>query len=296
MVMISFEFLLRSIPNDYAYKKKYLDSNSNNIEVLFLGSSHIYYGINPEYMSRKTFNGAHISQTLHFDLAILEKYSKRLSNLQFVIIPIDYFSLYSTLEGSIENWRIKNYRIYYGITTPVSLRNSFEVLNGKLPKNIARLKAYLYNHKKDITCNTMGFGTNYNAKNRKDLFESGKTAAKRHTKVIANCQEIYAKNIQTINSMITFCKNHHIKIVFMTCPTYSTYRENLNPIQLNNTINTIKQMCAGQSNVYYYNFLSDSAYQSDDFYDADHLNEFGAKKMTLQLDSILKRIDISAAQ
>ena len=70
--MISFELLLRNIPNDYSFKKNYLNTKSNSIEVLFLGSSHIYYGINPEYISRNSFNGSHISQSLNFDLEILE--------------------------------------------------------------------------------------------------------------------------------------------------------------------------------------------------------------------------------
>ncbi|HRB69044.1 MAG TPA: hypothetical protein PLC92_02955, partial [Chitinophagales bacterium] len=81
--MISLELLLRDIPNDYSFKKNYLNTNSNNIEVLFLGSSHIYYGINPEYISQKSFNAAHISQSLNFDLAILEKYKDRWTNLKY---------------------------------------------------------------------------------------------------------------------------------------------------------------------------------------------------------------------
>lgn len=91
VLLIAFEFSLRHIPNDYAYKRHYLDTKSNEVEVLYLGSSHIYYGINPEYSKFKTFNAAHISQSLNYDLAIFEKYKNNWSNLKCIVIPVDYF-------------------------------------------------------------------------------------------------------------------------------------------------------------------------------------------------------------
>jgi len=69
--MFFYERVLREIPNNYSYKKEYLDKNASQVEILFLGSSHIFFGINPKYMTRKTFSGAHNSQLLTFDLAIL---------------------------------------------------------------------------------------------------------------------------------------------------------------------------------------------------------------------------------
>ena len=294
--MISFESLLRDIPNDYSIKRKFLDTNSNNLEVLFLGNSHIYFGINPEYISRKSFNGAHISQSLNFDLAILEKYEDRLKNLKYIIIPIDYFSLYSTIEGGVENWRVKNYSIYYDISTWGNYWSGFEMFNGKLPSNIKRVKSYLFNRKSDITCNKFGFGTTYNSKDSKDLIETGKTASKRHTIELENNQTTFSKNIQTINSIIEFANSHNLKIIFITCPAYSSYRENLNPIQLDNSVNIIKKLSAKNTNTVYYNFLTDKTFIAEDYYDADHLNEIGAKKLTLKMDGIINDIESTNAQ
>ena len=294
--MISFELLLRDIPNDYSFKKNYLNTNSNNIEVLFLGNSHIYYGINPEYISRKSFNGAHISQSLNWDLAILEKYKDRWENLKYIIIPIDYFSMYSTLEGGIENWRVKNYIIYYDISSYGNYWDGFEIFNGKLPSNILRALSYLFKWKSDITCNKLGFGTAYKSKDSKDLIETGKTASKRHTIELEKNQPIFSKNIQTINSMIEFANSRDIKIIFITCPAYSSYRENLNPIQLDNSVNIVKQLSEQNTNSVYYNFLTDKTFIANDYYDADHLNEIGAKKLTFKIDSIINNKDSTYAQ
>ena len=74
VVAILMEILLRNTPNDYLFKKQYLDKHSSEIETLILGSSHSFYGFNPEYFSSNTFNASHISQSLNYDFEILKKY------------------------------------------------------------------------------------------------------------------------------------------------------------------------------------------------------------------------------
>src|SRR5690606_14956820 len=86
--LLFLEVFVRQIPNDYSYKRDYLDKNANLVETLFLGNSHIYFGINPEHMGPNTFNGAHISQSLDYDYKILSKYQDRWKELKFIIIPM----------------------------------------------------------------------------------------------------------------------------------------------------------------------------------------------------------------
>jgi hypothetical protein len=293
--MCSLEFLLRYIPNDYSYKRNYLDVNSNDIEILFLGNSHIYHGINPEYISRKSFNIAHISQSINLDLAILEKYADNWNKLNYIIIPIDYFSIYTTLENSIEKWRLKNYNNYYGIHKNENYLDNLEIFSGKLSKNIKRANRYLINNKFDITCNKFGFGNTCYSKDSNELINSGKTAAIRHTVDIENTL-IFSKNIKVIESIIEFSKKKKIKIIFLTCPSYYTYTENLMPVQLNNTTNIINVLSKKSKNTYYYNLLTDKTFVSTDYCDADHLNGVGAKKLTLKIDSIVNSIENTILQ
>ena len=58
IAFIPMEILLENIPNDYSFKKEYLDENSDSIEILVLGSSHSYYGINPIYFHLRAFNAS----------------------------------------------------------------------------------------------------------------------------------------------------------------------------------------------------------------------------------------------
>jgi len=284
--LIITELLLRQIPNDYSYKKNYLDAHSNEIELLYLGSSHVYYGLNPEYSKFNSFNASHISQSINFDFAILEKYKNKWSNLRCVIIPIDYFSMYSTLEGGIEKWRVKNYSIYYEINNSSRFSTNFEVLNGPFKTNFGRLKSHFYKNSTDITCNKLGWGKNYNSKDPQDLIQTGKAASKRHT-IENNDNLCFDNNIKTINSIIKFAKNNKVKLIFFTSPAYKTYSENLEQKQLNNTINAISQKANKNLNIFYYNLLNDETFTAEDFYDADHLNEKGAMKLTLKIDSLI---------
>ena len=76
---------------------------------------------------------------------------------------------------------------------------------------------------------------------------------------------------------------------YYTAPTYKTYSQNLDPKQLNTTLNAIHNSIASHSNASYINLLQDTSFTKEDFYDANHLNEIGAKKLTLKVNELLKK-------
>ena len=289
VLLVAFEFSLRHIPNDYAYKRNYLDKKSNEVDVLFLGSSHIYYGINPEYSEFQGFNAAHISQSLNYDVAILEKYKSKWANLKCIVIPVDYFSMYTTIETGVEKWRVKNYNIYYDLNSFANNEGHFELTTGKFSANVSRLWAYHQNGSNDLGCNKLGWGTDYISTKNKNLIETGKTAAERHTAKIIDI-ECFEKNQKALENIIEFAKQKNIKVIFITCPAYKAYANRLNPKQLKSTIAIINKLCSENRNTAgYYNLMNDKSYRAEDFYDADHLNEIGAKKLTLQLDNLINQ-------
>jgi hypothetical protein len=282
--IIIMELLLRNIPNDYSYKNNYLNQHSNQIETLFLGSSHAFYAVNPEFISSKSFNAAHIAQSLDYDIEILKKYANESDKLECIVVPIDYFSLYNRLETGVEKWRIKNYNIYYGLNNSTDLVENSEILNGKWNENIYRLDKFFRKNKSDISCNTLGWGTKNNSENAKDLIETGKSAANRHHK---KSKSFFDENVKLVEEIIAIAKSKKAKVLFYTCPAYKTYVSQLNKEQLQTTIATIQAIQKANSNVSYFNFLNDSSFTAQDFFDADHLNEKGAEKFTKKIDSIL---------
>jgi hypothetical protein len=288
---ILLEIFLRQIPNDYSYKKNYLDTHAGKIETLVLGSSHTYYGIDPVYFSENTFNEAHISQSLDYDYAILQRYDEKLVNLKTVIIPVSYFTLWGKLKNGSESWRIKNYILYYGIIHDNdSLKFYFEILSNSFKTNVGRIKWHLHGGN-NVTSSELGWGQSYNSSKAKNLEETGKTAANRHTKdniFSHKNQMLFANNGSYLDSIIQICQKHHAKVILFTPPAYKTYREHLNEEQLNAMIVTANEIANNHSNSIYINLMEDSTFIATDYFDADHLSEIGAKKLSLKLNSYIK--------
>lgn len=287
VVALSMEILLRKTPNDYLYKKEYLDKHSNEIETLILGSSHSFYGFNPDFFNSKAFNASHTSQSLNYDYGILKKYENNLDNLQTIILPISYHTLYGKLENGSESWRIKNYVIYYGMNVANSIADYSEVLSNQPKVNLKRLYSYYILRKPNLTCTKLGWGTSYKSEKAKDLVETGKTAAKRHTRdniYSEKYKSIFNANISILNSFVKWSQERDIKIIFLTPPAFVTYRENINIEQLNVTIQTASKIASKNENCIYMNLFRDTSFTANYFYDADHLSEIGAEKLSKLID------------
>jgi hypothetical protein len=276
------EILLRNIPNDYAFKKEYLDKNAPNIETLILGNSHALYGLNPKYFNTQTFNASHVSQSLDYDFEILKKYQSSLHQLKTIVLPISYFTLFWKIESNSESWLDKNYTIYYEMDTFHSYTSYSEVLSHEVSLNLKRLGSYYIKGNSAVFCTNLGWGTNYNSNNSQDLAETGKTEAIRHSRDINDIhyKNILRDNVNTLNSLIAFCKNRDVKILLLTPPAFQSYRQNLNKTQLKMTLEIAKNIDLVNNNCTYLNLLNDSSFVATDFYDADHLSEIGAEKLS----------------
>ena len=287
---IPFEFAVKNIPNDYSYKKAYLNQNSSEIETLILGSSHAYYGLDPVYFDSKTFNAAYVSQTLDYDNEIFERYKGQMVQLKSVIVVISYFSMFDVLhEGRGEGWRIKYYLRYCDIGTG-GLLDKIEIFGRKLYINMGRFVKYYLLRKSTITTTELGWGTSYKSENAMDLDETGKETAIRHTFNKINLEN--TKNIESIlDSMIAFCKTKNIHVALLTLPAYKSYRDNLNNEQLKLTLDFANNIAQRHQNCTYINMLADSYFTYEDFYDGDHLNEIGAKKLSLKVNKMLEELN-----
>jgi hypothetical protein len=279
------EVMLRQMPNVYKFKKAYLDVNSDKIEILFLGSSHGFFDLNPFYTTKKSFNAGHVSQTIDYDLEILRKYKDNWTDLEFIVLPVSYFSLYEKLAISNESWRVKDYCIYYKISSNKNISSYSEMLSGMLSLKFRRLWSYYIAKSDNIACTALGWGTSYRVtKSPTGLFASGKIAAVRHTKADDSCFE---EMCSTLDSIIGFAEQKGIRIIIFTPPAIESYRTNLIQDQLSSTVHAASFIAQSHSNCLYFNFLDDKSFTETDFYDADHLNEAGARKLTLVIDSII---------
>lgn len=88
--------------------------------------------------------------------------------------------------------------------------------------------------------------------------------------------------------MASLCREKNIKLILITTPAMPSYYKNLKQDQMDCNSTTIKNLKLKYKNVFYYDFLNDKRFKSDDFFNADHLSDKGDMKFTLLLqDSII---------
>lgn len=84
-VFLYIEIGLSKIPNGYNQKRKYFNKHCSTTEILFVGSSHELYGLNPEYFSYKGFNLPYAAQTQIYDRDLILLNLDKMKSLKLVI-------------------------------------------------------------------------------------------------------------------------------------------------------------------------------------------------------------------
>lgn len=291
MIFVGAEFLLRKIPNDYSYKAKYLQENGSEIETLILGSSHTFYGLNPNKFSSNTFNAAHSSQTLNLDYEIFKKNKSNLPRLKTIIIPISYFTFTTQLDDFNEK-KLKNYNIYWNIPTGYSdLNKNFELVAEPIDINYNRIKNYLKRKRNDITIDENGYIKNRIEPKWNDSINSLK-AFKRHRSNMSSkkVQKVISTHYHLLEKIISYADDNNIKIIILTTPTANTYKNYvIKTPQYFNLKNNVEKLDKYDNVIVADFFLNNKDFEMIDFKDSDHLSAIGADKLSLKVDSIINK-------
>lgn len=269
------EAIVRSVPNPYKAKARGIERCGGRVATLVLGSSHTYYGVVPEALGDSVFNLANISQNYEYDYLLLEKYAPLMPRLRRVIINVDYCSFFDSDFPHGEWWQETNYQLYMGVSKhgPLS-RTGFEISN--FPIYAGKLRKFL-THKAPAMCDSTGFGTDYTFESRFVGWErTGEIAARRHTAPDGSWVDY---NLGYLRRLIALCRSIGAEPVLVTPPCYATYNEHLDKTQFDRYV-ALTGTVADSCGLHWLDFLSDSRFAADDFWDADHLNDRGAVKFS----------------
>ncbi len=94
------------------------------------------------------------------------------------------------------------------------------------------------------------------------------------------------KSHEYLNEIIELAKKYNHKLSVVIAPVNEGYKEYLpeSDYLFEDVIQLLKN-----KNIPLYNFYSSSNYSDEDFYDFDHLNLKGAKKLTCELKEIMSK-------
>lgn len=291
LVLLSGEYFLRTIPNDFSTKMKLFQQQKDKIEVLILGSSHAYVGVNPAYFISPTFNFANSSQTLDLDEQLFKKIKDDLPQLKTVIIPISYFSYVLALEDGKSAAKIKNYNIYYGIYSHTyELKNQFEILNQYPKVNWKRYQKYLAYPFAEVFTDANGFKSKGIGKKALSPAEALNNTLTNHTRNISDplIQLRIDQNYHSLQQIIDWCQEKNINVVLLTTPVQASYLKGLDPIQKQDFLQKTETIVAKNNHLRWFNYLDlGHIFTSQDFKDVDHLSIDGAKKLSIMVNKEL---------
>ena len=224
IIAVALEFVAESIPNSYTYKRDYMEQHGAQIEMLILGSSNAYDGLNPSVLPH-AFNLANSSQTLEDDYRLLAKYIDSMDSLQTVIVGLGYHSLGATTEDNRRTY----YTIYMDLYPrwPIS-KYSFEVCN---PEMLIK-KIIKYAVSRDVTrCDSLGQRVGHTkeaAETGAEWWNKGVDALVANDRLkIENCRLEIEENTRYLKAIVDLCNAHNVKPVIVQMPVMEEYKRKL---------------------------------------------------------------------
>ncbi len=276
------EHKLSQIPNSYSKKRASLEKQTDSIQALFLGTSHTYHGVNPDYFSCYGFNLADYLQTIYYDKRLTLKYIDKMPRLKVVGIEVCYFSLYYQLRHHpVESWRDYFYSQYWGINykdLPVGELKRYSKVALYTPEKV---KEYVRSgFKVDLAPNLTGKGympldTLPTGKENLMLTSAeGRTRIKLWQETIDTTQ--YAAIVSDLEDFVKELRRRKIEVFFINTPCLPVVTTLCDPRILQKNKTAIDDLCT-RYNCRYFDYFTDNRFGANEFSDVDHLNLTGAR-------------------
>jgi hypothetical protein len=263
LLLLSAYIFLVDIYFDAHDRGKLFNNDLESTEIVITGTSHTLWGLDPTLFEFKTINISETNKPTIIDLEIIKKYHKKMPKLEYVIIPIDYFTLFYTGDSDVSvrkywhHWGLKNKNahLFHFVDCEIETPLDLLVSNRRKLSNFEQ-KEGTYNPEDDMA-------------KMLDRIDAWHT----HWMSLKNYALITREIIQFIN----FCKSKEIKIVFVKMPIPISTQRKFNNRYMSITSTSLKNF--GEfSNVYLIDLNKIPVFENDSlFHDCDHLNYRGAK-------------------
>jgi len=309
IIVIMMDLYLANMNSLYKEKANGLLEHANEIEILILGNSHATYGVDPSSFSTFAFNIANVGQSIYFDKELTLQNLKKLKNLKYVLISLDYHSLYfSSQKGERNIWSYYGNGIKHDSTSYYKADIS-PFLFGYDPKvSFSLLKKGILNkwkfrdhnffidydvelgvlHTDTIEKGYVSFsGTDRNVFNNNYYTNR----INRHDDLITNSTE---KEIvlNELDGLITKLHSKGITAIFFSTPTFKDYNILLDPDIITDNNLITEKLCKKYrfkgKDMEFWDYAIDNNFSKDEFFNPDHLNKKGAERFSKMLDLRLK--------
>ena len=283
-VIIIIEFALFLRPNLYSYKSQYVEAHLDDIHTLLLGNSHIERALAPAYMDEGTFNLAISGRPENYDVELAKMYIPRMKALENVVMPFDYTLFYLDRQvaladagkrgvGALEESYKCMYYKYMGIRVDGFWYWS-EVLHSKLDY----LNRFFKSDEAARECDSLGYIKNELA-TRDHAWKNLQLPMDIDLSKPIN-QEIYDLLFDYYSTLAALANQQHARLIMLSTPMYETCRARMLPEVRQEMRTFVARLQEKYPNVTYLDYTDDPRFVDQDYFDAGHLSEYGAAKLS----------------
>jgi hypothetical protein len=300
VLWLSVEVYLRHIDTLYIEKQKGLMADADSMELLILGNSHEDYGIDPKQFDCNAYNMAQVDQSLYFDKRVTLKYIDHLVKLKYVLIGVDFHSLYFSDEGPRDEWVYYGYGLQY--KDKLGMLSTYCRVYGYTPmvaKGFIENNIKHWLHKTPIKAVDVELGVDTKDTMYRGWVPYDKTDyssmsnqffSTRASSFNELCEKSTEKNevIADLEDFINELQKRGITPILMTLPIYKDFATLLDTNIIRQNDSEIAMICQ-KYNLQYWDY-STLPFDKSDFHDGDHLDKQGAQKFSAILNKQFKQI------
>lgn len=302
IILLVFDFWLRNMNTIYKEKYNGILNVSDSVEVLILGNSHANYGVDPKGFTDYTYNLANVNQSLYFDKRITLSLLDELPRLKFVLISIDYHSLYFSDQGLRNIWSYYGNGVKYK-DSDYLLADISPFLFGYTPKfAVSMLKKKIINNFKFKGAQVLDFDVEDGVDITKPLVQ-GFIAFDGVNESTFNIK-LYSARVRAFNNVINNSNEHdeilvdledfikrlksrNITPVLFTTPTYREYNKLLDNKIIEKNREDVTHLCQ-KYGLIYIDEMNSPIFPKKYFNSCDHLNAKGAFKFGKIIEEKIK--------
>jgi hypothetical protein len=304
LVLAALERWAAGVPNMYSLKRQRLESLTNEVDTLIIGSSSAFHGIEPDLLSGSAFNLAGLSEPLYETDRLVTRVLPLLPKLKRVIVQVQYPTFFFSLTDAPENWRQYCYEQEWSIPpedikdwldcrmwSRLALRQPYYYLDllAKAAWGWVRTGTFDFGQPEFRTMDDRGWVPAVRVKaGPPDLL--GLWGAKHQLAIHHGMMKAKYEpgNIVCLDHILSILRQRHIEVDLVTAPVWPSYLEVQSWTCWNETQRVVSQR-TNNDGIYYYSFLTVPQMEPRDFYDVDHLAPSGAARFTKLLNAALHR-------
>ena len=289
------EYFTLKIPSSFAVNKERIANENEEIQTLVLGSSQLMNAINPEWLSTPTLNVASGDQHHDTDFKLYQGLQVKLPKLNSVVLEVSY-SHFELPHNGKDFWKNNLYYHYYQINcferTAYFKDGLVYISNTQFFSKM--VNEYYIQKSKIPEINAFGFNKadGYQQFAKFD-FDKKRIDAMRSFKININPnRKVFKENTQLFFEMLDTLQAHQKQVVICSPPMYASFVKMRNPEILHRRDSIFEEIQKKYPNILFLKAEEDTLqYTLPYFWNQSHLNPKGANLFSIQLDSVLQKLN-----